>query len=171
MVIWLIGMSGAGKTAIGRELWRQLKLARPATVFLDGDEIREVFADDLGFTLEDRRANAGRICRLCRLLDRQGVDVVCSILSLFPESRAWNRAHLTDYFEVYVRVSFEELVRRDPKGLYRRALAGEARNVVGVDIPFVPPEDPDLVLDNERPVESFGTLAARVLRAVEAKRP
>ena len=91
MVIWLIGLSGAGKTTIGELLYLKMKAIRPNTVFIDGDKIREVMGGELGHSLEDRKKNADRICRFCHFLEEQNIDVVCSILSLFPESRTWNR--------------------------------------------------------------------------------
>jgi len=166
MVIWLIGMSGAGKTAIGREIYQSLKIRQPNTIFIDGDIVREIMGNDLGHTIQDRRVNAGRISRLCRYLDSQGINVICAILSIFHESQKWNREHISQYFEVYIRVPFKILVERDSKGLYRQALAGEIKNVVGVDIEFPPPFNPDLIIDNDKPVESFKEIAARIINAV-----
>ncbi len=148
MIIWLIGLSGAGKTAVGREVYRELRARHPNTVFLDGDAFRAVVGDDLGHSLEERRRNADRFCRLCGLLDEQGINAVCAILSVFHDSQRWNRAHFRHYFEVLLEVPFDELVRRDRKGLYRSALAGETHDVVGVDIEFPRPCRPDLVLEN-----------------------
>ena len=159
-------MSGVGKTVIGREVYKLLKARRPNVVFLDGDIVREIMGDDVGHTVEGRRTNAGRISRLCRYLDSQGVDVVCAILSIFHESQRWNREHIPQYFEVYIRVPFEILVERDSKGLYRQALAGKIKNVVGVDIEFPPPANPDLIIDNDTPVESFVEMAARIINAI-----
>lgn len=166
MVIWLIGLSRAGKTEIGREVYALLKAARPNVVFLDGDAVREVMGNDLGHTVEDRRKNAWRICRLCKLLDDQGIDVVCSILSIFPETQAWNRAAIPRYFQVYIRVPLEQLIARDARGLYRRAQRGEARDVVGVDIAFPEPVGTDLVLDNDTPGASFREMATRIVAAL-----
>jgi adenylylsulfate kinase len=149
MVIWLIGMSGAGKTAVGRALYARLKPVVRNLVFLDGDLLREVWGDELGHSVAARRINADRIGALCRMLDQQDIHVICAVLSIFPAAQAWNRANYRQYFEVYLRVSEEELHRRDVRGLYRQALAGTRENVVGVDIPFPEPPSPDLVVDNE----------------------
>ena len=156
-------MSGAGKTAIGREVYRLLKAKRPNVVFLDGDDVRQIMGDDLGHTVEDRRANAWRISRLCRYLDGQGIDIVCAVLSIFHETQRWNRQHIPRYFEVYIQVPFETLVERDSKGLYRRAQAGEIENVVGVDIEFPPPLQPDLVINNDGSLEDFLANAEKVI--------
>ena len=171
MVIWLVGLSGAGKTSIGTEVYKILKAKRPNVVFLDGDDLRNIWGDSLGHTLEARRENADRICRLCQYLDGQGIDVVCAILSIFHESQAWNRENFSSYFEVFIRVPFEQLVARDSKGLYKRALSGEIENVVGVDLDFPAPAHPDLVIDNDRKVDSFRGLAERIVESIPREDP
>jgi len=162
-VTWIIGLSGAGKTTIAREVVRRMRDAGESVVMLDGDALREVWGDDLGHTLDDRLTNAWRMCRLCKYLDRQGVDVVCAILSLFEETRAWNREHLTRYVEVFLDVPMEDLTERDPRGLYRAALAGEMTNVAGVDLKFDRPRQSDLVLANGVGADSPGEQAAKIL--------
>jgi len=166
MVIWLIGMSGAGKTSIGKEVYRLLKAKRPNVVFLDGDAIRHVMGNDLGHTIEDRKVNADRICRFCKFLDDQRIDTVCAVLSIFHESQQWNRKNIQRYFEVYIRVPSGILLARNPKGLYRQALDGKTKNVVGVDIPFSEPENPDLIIDNIADVNSFEGIAKQILNTI-----
>lgn len=153
MVIWLIGMSGAGKTTIGREVYALIKPSLPNTVFVDGDEVREIFRHDSedAYTVAGRRLNSERVSALCRWLDRQGINVVCSMLSIFEDHRQANRAAFSSYFEVYVDATLDELKTRDYKDLYRAAQAGHRCNVVGVDIPFLPPTSPDLVIRNGNP--------------------
>ena len=151
-VFWITGLSGAGKTTLGRELWSQLRAAgRPAT-FLDGDALRVVIADDLSHDAGHRRRSAMRNARLCRLLAEQGTDVVCATISLFHDVQRWNRENIPGYHEIYLRVPIEELRRRDSKGIYAGAERGNMRDVVGLDVPAEAPEAPDLVLDN------YGTL-------------
>ncbi len=166
MIIWLIGLSGVGKTAIGMEAYKLLRAKRPNVVFLDGDIVREIMGGDLGYTMDDRLNNARRICRLGKYLDSQGIDVVCGILSIFPETQKWNRENIPHYFEVYIRAPLETLIQRDPKGLYRRALAGEIKNVVGMDIEFPPPPHPDLIIDNDTMLASLEPIARRILNAI-----
>jgi glutamine kinase len=147
-VFWITGLSGAGKTTIGRELYQRLRaIGRPAT-FLDGDALRAAIADDLDHSAEDRRKSAMRNARLCRLLAEQGTDVVCATISLFHDVHRWNRANIPGYREIYLRVPLDELRRRDLKGIYAGADQGEMRNVVGYDVPAETPETPDLILDN-----------------------
>ena len=117
-VFWITGLSGAGKTTLGRELWGRLRAAgRPAT-FLDGDALRSVIAEDLGHSADDRRRSAMRNARLSRLLAEQGADVVCATISLFHEVHRWNRENIPGYREIYLRVPIDELRRRDSKGIY-----------------------------------------------------
>ncbi len=151
MVIWLVGMSGAGKSTIGRSLCASLKEERPQTVFVDGDEIRAMFRHDQiadAYSLAGRRVNAERIQSLCRWLDGQGIDVVCCILAMFPDISDNNRQIFSDYREIFVDVPLSVLMQRDDKGLYQAALCGRQPNVVGVNIEYCPPVAPDLVINN-----------------------
>ncbi len=151
-VYWITGLSGAGKTTVGQELWRRLRTAGRSAIFLDGDALREVIAEDLGHSTANRRASAMRNARLCRMLASQGADVVCPTISLFHEVQVWNRRNIPGYCEIYLRVPLDELRRRDPKGLYAAADRGDLRDMVGLDVPAEVPEAPNLVLDN------FGSL-------------
>ena len=113
MVIWIIGLAGAGKTTIGSQVYNLLKSRKPNVVFLDGEDVRTIVGDDLGHTIEDRKTNIWRICRLCHCLDKQGIDVVCSTLSNQHDAQEWNRKNYTQYFEVYLDVPMDVLVARD----------------------------------------------------------
>ena len=151
MVIWITGLSGSGKTTIGKHVYSQWKILAPHTVMIDGDEVRRILKFDTGdasYTLDGRRVVAERICEMCAWLDRQQINVVCCTMSFFPHLHRRNREELSAYFEVFLSVPKEVLYRRDYKNLYAPALRGESKNVVGVDIPFTPPENPDLIIDN-----------------------
>jgi adenylylsulfate kinase-like enzyme/phosphohistidine swiveling domain-containing protein len=167
-VFWITGLSGAGKTTVGRELSSRLRAAGHPVVFLDGDALRAVIAEDLGHSAGHRRRSAMRNARLCRLLSAQGADVVCATISLFHEVQHWNRENIPGYREIYLRVPIDELRRRDSKGIYAAAQRGDARDVVGLDVTAEAPETPDLVLDNYGPLD-VATAVDRIL-AVCARR-
>ncbi len=160
-VYWITGLSGAGKTTVGRLWYEELKRSGVLAVFLDGDELRQVFGDDLGFTPEDRRKSAMRNARLCALLARQGLRGVCCTVSMFGAGGGWERANIPGYFEGYVKVSMETLRRRDQKGLYSQG----DRDVAGVHFQVEEPKHPDLVLENDgqrTPEEQIGILRRAV---------
>lgn len=167
MVVWLIGKSAAGKTAIGRALCTRLKASRPAIVFLDGDQLREAIGMDLGYSVIDRYESERRSSRLCKLLSDQGIDVICAKLSNAPEIRVWNRENLRDYREIYLRVSDEVLRQRDPKGIYKQFEAGATDQVVGKDILFHEPESPWLVIDNQG-IDSVAEIVNRILHELSS---
>lgn len=167
MVIWLVGLSGSGKTSIGRTVYSMWKKVAPGTVLIDGDEIRGIFgaSNEESYTLVGRAANSDRMAALCGWLDRQGINVVCCILSIFEERRVKNREEFSRYFEVFIDVPMETLIARDIKNLYLPAIKGERRNVVGVDIPFPPPSSPDMRVDNSHDVSDHNLSAAKILMA------
>src|SRR5687768_2153793 len=132
MVIWLCGLSGTGKSTLGGLMYERLKPSLPNLVLLDGEDVRAVYADEqLGHDADARRRNSVRIARICQLLDRQGIHVICCAMTLAPEAQASNRAAISEYYEVLLQVSLPVLASRDPKGIYRRASRGELHNVAG----------------------------------------
>jgi adenylylsulfate kinase len=166
MVIWIVGLSGAGKTTIGKAVYEKWRQKTPNTVLLDGDQLRQVFAHDnqkTDYSIEGRRVNAQRAIGLCQLLDSQGINVVCCLLSIFEDHRQHNRNTLSAYFEVFVDVPMAELIALDDKGLYQSALKGETHNVVGVDIPFERPQNPDLVIENSHQQADIEAYAESIL--------
>ena len=168
MIVWLIGLSGAGKTTIGRALCEKWQAIDRATVLIDGDEIREIFRHDRSadaYSVEGRRANAERIVELSAWLDRQGINVVCSILCIFPDILAANRERFSAYFEVFIDAPMEQLEERDDKGLYTSAHSGQTPNVVGVDIPFPVPLAPDILIDNSGSTLDANAAAENILQS------
>ena len=142
---WFTGLSGAGKTTIGRLWYEKLREAGKTAVFLDGDELRQVFGGDLGYTEADRRKSAMRNARLCALLAKQGIMVVCCTISMFDSVRQWNRENIPGYFEIYVKASMDTLRQRNRKGLY--GVGGQ--NVAGIHFQVEEPKTPDLILEND----------------------
>lgn len=170
IVIWITGLSSAGKTTIARAAHELLQEKYKNSVLLDGDSCREVFGNDLGHTVGDRKTNAFRICRLCKLLSEQGIHVICSTMSLFPEVWEWNRLHLSKYFEVYLKVELSVLRSRDPKGIYARSERGEESNVIGADLPFEKPPAPDLTIENNLSgEENIKSCAKNIISAAKTK--
>ena len=150
MVIWLIGLSGAGKTTLAEKVVNESNMTGSKTILIDGDIIRKIFNNDLGYSLDDRLKNAQRICQLCKFLDDNGINVVCAILSIFPQSREWNRKNIKNYYEVFIDTPIEQLIERDVKGIYKKYREGEISNVAGMDIEFPIPENPDLIIKNNK---------------------
>jgi adenylyl-sulfate kinase len=143
--LWLTGLSGSGKTTLARAVHVQLAQRGCRVEVLDGDEIRSSISADLGFSKRDRDANIRRIGFIARLLSRNGIAVVVAAISPYRAARSQVRhAHEVPFVEVFVDCSLEELARRDPKGLYRRALNGELQEFTGVSAPYEPPERPDI---------------------------
>lgn len=163
MVVWIMGLSGTGKSTLAGHLVKQLRDAGKTVVLLDGDVIRAVFGNDVDHSIEGRRKNAERLSHLTKLLSDQGVHVIAAVLSIFPEWRQWNRENIAEYAEIYMQASIETLLKRDIKNLYARALKGEITNVVGVDLPFPEPQNPELVIDNNQHVTDFDPLVRKVM--------
>jgi adenylylsulfate kinase len=143
-VIWITGLSGAGKTTIANALQRHLATNHP-TVLLDGDALRHALGATQSYGPEDRRNLAYTYARLAQYIAGQGFTVVCATISMFHDVRTWNRENNPRYFEIYLRVPEEELKRRDPKGLYAGARSGR---MVAFEGGFEEPASADLVIDN-----------------------
>ncbi len=163
MIIWIIGLSSSGKTTIGKKLFSRLKDYEGKWVFLDGDDFRKMMGEDLGHTVEDRRRNAVRMTNLCKFLDSYGISAVVCILSLFHDNQRSNRKTFSEYREAYIDVKMEKLAQRDNKDMYKKALEGKIKNVVGVDIPFNPPSSPDIIIDNNEDNPDFDSIANRII--------
>jgi adenylylsulfate kinase-like enzyme len=152
-LIWITGLSGSGKTTIGREVYERLKSLHVNTIFLDGDSFREIMGNDLGHTPQDRFKIATRIHKMCKFLVLQNINVVCATMSLFKEIHELNREEIEDYYEIFIECSMEELIKRDQKGLYSEAIAGKRDDVVGVNLPFDKPKNCNLIIDNSEKVD------------------
>jgi len=171
-IIWITGLSGAGKSTLANEVVSRLRANGEHVVFLDGDELREVFgsaaANAQNHGRDGRLALAMQYAHLCRVIASQGMTVVIATISLFREIHAWNRENLPGYFEVYLKVPVDELKRRDPKGIYRRFDAGELDNVAGLDLPIDEPDSADLIAEHD-PTKTVEDLATTLLNFLSNK--
>lgn len=165
MVVWLIGLSGSGKSTIGLALYQQLVLVKEATVLVDGDGIRAIFKHESqqDYSLAGRRVSAERLQEICLWLDKQGIDVICCNLGVFDDINVKNREVFSEYKEVFIDVPIETLINRDNKGLYKSALKGEQMNVVGIDIKYTPPCSPDLTIKNSHKPEDVNSYVERII--------
>lgn len=163
VTIWLTGLSGSGKTSIATELATLLKKKGFSVVQLDGDHVRAGLNRDLGFSSEDRSENVRRIAEVASLLNAQGHFTICSLISPLRSQRELARKTVQNFFEVFVDVSLEECIKRDPKGLYQRAKRGEILEFTGISAPYEAPESPELRLQGGSARECAEEILARVL--------
>ncbi len=163
--LWFTGLSGSGKSTLSTALEAVLLERGLRVEVLDGDEVRTNLSKGLGFSKEDRDTNIRRIGYVCNLLSRNGVAAVSAAISPYREIRDEVRGTIENFVEVYTRCSIEELARRDPKGLYKRALAGEIPNFTGVSDPYEEPVNPEIVCDTEQ--ESLEESLERIVRSLE----
>jgi adenylylsulfate kinase len=149
-VVWLTGLPGSGKTTIARQLEPELrKLGWPVEV-LDGDEIRQNLSKGLGFSRNDRETHLKRVTYVAKLLSRNGVAVIAAFISPYQEIREYARKETTNFLEVYVKCSLETCAKRDPKGLYKKASAGQIADLTGPQDVYEEPLKPDLIVDTEK---------------------
>jgi adenylylsulfate kinase len=160
LVVWFTGLSGSGKSTLSRMLERFLTDEGKDVLLLDGDKIRSTIHNDFDFSLENIKKNSRSIIKLCKDKISLHDYIIVSVIAPFEETREYARKILGDkYIEIFVKTSLKELVRRDTKGLYKKALKGELDNLIGVD-PYTPyqlPQLSDLVIytDIETEDESF----------------
>lgn len=147
-VIWLIGLSGAGKTTIADSLAKRLVQMDIKNERLDGDIVRDVFPST-GFSKQDRIDHNKRVSWLASILERNGVVTIVSFISPYQESRDFTRQICDNYIEVHIATSLEECEKRDIKGLYKKARSGEIKNFTGIDDPFETPENSEITVDTE----------------------
>jgi adenylylsulfate kinase len=170
-IMWLTGLSGAGKTSLALALQAQLSTAGRPVEVLDGDQMRMTLCKGLGFSREDRDENVQRIALVARLLARNGVATIVSAISPYRDTRQAVRraaeAERLPFVEVFVDCSLDVLIQRDVKGLYRRALAGELLHLTGVSDPYEPPPLPEIHLHTDH--DSIETCLHSVLAELDGR--
>ena len=164
-VIWFTGLSGAGKSTLAEMLEKNLKQRGDTVTILDGDVVRQYFSRGLGFSREDRLENLRRIAFVAKLLADNGVITITAAISPFQEARDFAREHIGRFVEIYAKTSLEAVIKRDVKGLYKKAIAGEIKNFTGISDPFDEPTRPDIVVetDKETPEASFQKIMATLI--------
>jgi adenylylsulfate kinase len=151
-VIWLTGIPGSGKTTIAKALYPKLRESGFKAEILDGDVVRKELSPELGFTKQDREIHARRVIYLCKLLSRNGVISIVCLISPYREFRKYARSEINvnnNFYEVYVKCSLETCIKRDPKGLYKKALSGEIKDLTGLQDPYEEPENPEVTVNTE----------------------
>ena len=163
-VVWLTGLSGSGKSTIAIQLERRLFENGYFAQVLDGDNIRTGINNNLGFSLDDPQENIRRIAEVAKLYCHSGIITICTFISPTREIRefAKNIIGPEDFIEVFISAPLEICEQRDVKGLYQKARRGEIKNFTGIDSPYEPPENPDLVLDTA--AEDLSTCVEKVFR-------
>ena len=160
--LWFTGLSGAGKSTLASRIRLELASRGQRVEVLDGDEIRTNLSKGLGFSKEDRDTNIRRIGYVARLLSRNGVAAIAAAISPYRDVRdEVKRAHEAPFVEAFVDCSLEELMRRDAKGLYARAMKGELPNFTGISDPYEPPVSPHIHVHSDR--ETVDESSAKIL--------
>jgi adenylyl-sulfate kinase len=163
--LWFTGLSGAGKTTLSAAVAQAIRERGRSVEVLDGDVVRTNLSKGLGFSREDRDTNIRRIGFVAKLLTRNDVAVIVAAISPYRAVREEVRAEIGSFVEVFVRCPVEELIRRDVKGLYGRALKGEVAQFTGVSDPYEEPLHPEVTVDTDQ--ETIEHSTAKVIDALE----
>ncbi|MEX2707428.1 MAG: adenylyl-sulfate kinase [Candidatus Freyrarchaeum guaymaensis] len=163
--VWLTGLPASGKTTIARTLEKALRRRGLRVEVLDGDEVRRNLSPDLGFTRKDRETHARRVAYVAKLLVRNGVAVIVGLISPYRNFREHARKQIGNFVEVWVRCPLEECIRRDPKGLYEKAMRGEINDLTGIQDPYEEPLNPEVTVDTSK--ESVEESVNKIIKKLE----
>jgi len=163
--LWFTGISASGKTTLSQKLYSHLKSRGLKVELLDGDLIRAVFNQDLGFSPEERNIQVRRLGIISHLLNKHDIIAIVGAISPYAAARAKNRQIIDRYVEVFCSCPLEVATSRDPKGLYAKALAGEISNFTGISAPYEPPETPEIIAQTH--LETIEESTANILTYLE----
>ena len=169
-VIWLTGLSASGKTTIALQLATKLREHDFKVELLDGDAIRNELSADLGFSRQDRREQIRRVVYLCKLLSKNGITCLVSVISPYRDLRNLAREEIrkvSPFIEVFVKCSLESCIKRDPKGLYKKALSGEISNFTGLQDPYEEPLSPDVMVNTDS--ETVEECVDKIISAIKIR--
>lgn len=151
--VWLTGIPASGKTTLARLLMEHCHKRGILADILDGDEMRLTLSRDLGFTREARLEHAKRVIYVAKLLARNRIVVIIPLISPYRETRQFARDELENFVEVYVKAPLETCIKRDPKGLYKKAMAGEIKDLTGLQAPYEEPLHPEIQIETDKESE------------------
>jgi len=168
-ILWFTGLSGSGKSTIANEVAYQLHQHNQFAYVLDGDNVRHGLNKDLGFSPEDRNENIRRISEVAHLFADAGVITLTAFISPYQKLRDFCRSLLPEgnFFEIHCKATLDTCEQRDPKGLYKKARAGEIKQFTGIDAPYEEPKNPEIVLDTDK--YNVEECAEQVLQALREK--
>lgn len=151
-LVWFYGLSGCGKSTLAHSVEAHLHSKGVHCCVLDGDNIRNGLNRDLGLSPEDRRENIRRVAEVSKIMVNAGILVLAAFITPYEDTRRQIRELMSGlpYYEIYLRAPVEECIRRDPKGLYARALTGEIKEFTGISAPFEKPQRPDWIIDTSQ---------------------
>ncbi len=170
MVVWITGISASGKSTLGKYFFKKFKNKKKNTIFFDGDEFRKIFLDDIKYTLKDRDTNAIRLTSLVKYLSDQKTNIIISANITSQKFRDWCKKNVKNYFEIFINTPIEILKKRDYKKLYKNAFSGKIKNVVGVDIKFIKPKNPDLIINNSSTKRDLYLNYNKILQEIKTRK-
>lgn len=167
VILWFTGLSGSGKSTVANEVAHKLHEREKLAYILDGDNIRHGLNKDLGFSPEDRKENIRRISEVANLFADAGLITITAFISPYAKDRNFCRELAGEgrFLEIYAKASLETCEKRDPKGMYKKARAGEIKEFTGINAPYEEPENPELITDTDK--ETVEESAEKVLKKLE----